>query len=292
MAARLRRGAHIALDESRLVDDLGQAIDDGCTLIRFDLPWAIVQRSPGNVDGATVELARRAAQMISDAGAQPWVRLLQRDVPTWFDNDGGFADQRTAAMAWPRWVETAAEAIGDVVAGWVPFEAPWAMTVRLAPGDARRQGEIAAHLLVAWRDAWRVLGGGGPLVATSIDVAVVRPSDPADQRSIDAAGREDHLRWDTWMSALSRGVVDVPGRAVGTLADLAGACDVLGIAATTQIETVLHRAAEMGPPRPLALTYRAPLGSVAERREQVATGLAETERVAEELDITSVTVLA
>ncbi len=286
------RGAHIPLQTDRFDDDIAQAAADGCGLVRFDLPWACVEPTQGRLDGGVIEDARLAAQLICSAGMQPWARLLQPVVPRWFDNEGGFTDDRATATHWPRWIERCADALGDVVHGWVPIEAPYALARRLVPDDLRRNGELTERLVVAWRDAWRILRGGGPLVATSIDVATVRPRDPTDQRSVDLATREDELRWGVWLYGLARGVVDVPGRALRELADLQGACDVLGIAATNEVEGALHRAAEMGPPAPLALTYRAPSGSDAQRRELADRALADARRVAGELPVSFVTVLA
>ncbi|MDO9174145.1 MAG: family 1 glycosylhydrolase, partial [Actinomycetota bacterium] len=163
---------------SRLADDLAFAAELGLQQVRLDVPWALAQPKPGGFDGDVFEQLHSAAADARGMGIATWFRLLQPEVPKWFDNDGGFTDDRTAGHWWPRWVELVAERLGDVAAGWVPFEAPYAMSMRLVPDDPRRHGELMHTLVVAWRDAWRVLRVGPP-VATSLDVAVERPSDPS-----------------------------------------------------------------------------------------------------------------
>lgn len=291
MTVALQRGLHLPLHLDRWLDDCGQAAADGFTFVRTDLSWASSQPTEGRLDGGAVDEARQAIATAAELGLGVWVRLLQRDLPTWFDNLGGFTDATTAGRWWPRWVELAANSLGDVVAGWVPLEAPWALCVRTAPGDARRQGEVLDTLVVAWRDAWRILRGG-PAVSMSLDVAVVRPAVPDSQPHIDTARREDTMRWFTWLHGVSTGEIVIPGRADRELADLAGACDIVGIAARSDLEGHLHRAAEMGPPRPLAVTFGAPPGSAAEQSEAVERAWTAITSAGAELPLAHATLVA
>jgi beta-glucosidase len=252
-------GTRAAESTTALVDDLEIATGLGLGHVRFTIPWTLAQPKPGTLDGSVVEQVREAAQQIRANGGRLWLCLLAPDVPRWFDNEGGFTDSSTARHWWPRWVETIADAVGDDVDGWVPFEAPFAMANRLVPGDPRRHGELVDTLLECWRDAWRLLRGPVP-VATSLDVrTVVIPRD--DVVAAEHARREEHLRWHTWLRALRDGTITIPGRADRELADMAGACDQLGIATSgtgtsNDLEQLLHRTAEQGPDRPLAVTFR------------------------------------
>ncbi len=254
-------GAVVGLHDDALHDEIDRALGLGLQHVRLTVSWARAQPRAGALAGDVVERVLATARTLRAGGVRVWMCLLSPDVPTWFDNEGGFTDDRFAGHWWPRWVETAASAFGDDVDGWVPFEAPFAMMRRLAPDDARVQGEVMSTLTVAWRDAWRILHGPVP-VATSLDVRTVRiPTD--DVVAAAWARREDHLRWRTWLRALSDGMVTVPGRSDREVADLAGACDQLGIAVSGtgvgDLEALLHRVAEQGPEQPLALTFR-PLG--------------------------------
>lgn len=254
-------GAVVGGRDAALHDDVDTAVGLGLGHVRLTVSWADAQPRAGAVSGAIVERVLGAARTLRGRGVPVWLCLLSPAVPHWFDDEGGFTDERTAGHWWPRWVEAAADAFGDEVDGWVPFEAPFAMVQRLVPSDARKQGEVFHTLVVAWRDAWRLLQGPVP-VATSLDVRTVRiPSD--DPVAADWARREDHLRWRLWFRCLSDGVVSIPGRADREVPGLAGACDQLGIAVSSpgvgDLEALLHRTVDQGARRPVALTYR-PLG--------------------------------
>ena len=153
----IARGATLTSAGSRLADDLAYAAELGLQEVRLDVPWALAQPKAGAYDGDVFEQVHAAALAARGLGLQPWFRLLQPAIPKWFDNDGGFTDDRTAGHWWPRWVELVAEQLGEGAAGWVPFEAPYAMAQRLVPDDPRRHGELMHTLVVAWRDAWRLL---------------------------------------------------------------------------------------------------------------------------------------
>ena len=268
---------------ARLDDVLGAATELGLGHLRFVVPWAEAEPKAGALDGTVFETLRAAAEGCRARSIAPWFVLAQPEVPRWFEDDGGWLDARTAGKAWPRWVETAAGALGDVAAGWVPFEAPYATARRLAPTDPQRNGEVLATLVVAWRDAWRILRGGPP-VATSIDVRVVRPADDSPEAA-DWARREDDARWSLWTRALADGTMAVPGRAERELADLQGACDVVGVAVSADVETVLHRIGEMIDLRPMAVTFRAAGPTDSDRRAAVERLHLELERTASELDV-------
>ena len=255
-------GVRLAESDTALVDDVEIATGLALDHVRLTVPWSVAQPKPGTLDGGVVEQVRGTAQAVRGVGGRLWLCLLSPEVPRWFENEGGFTDESTARHWWPRWVETIADAVGDDVGGWVPFEAPFAMAERLVPGDPRRHGVLVDTLLTAWRDAWRLLQGPVP-VATSLDVrTVVIPRD--DVVAAEAARRAEHLPWHTWLRALRDGTITIPCRADHELADMAGACDQLGIAVSgsgtsVDLEPLLHRTAEQGPDRPLAVTFR-PVG--------------------------------
>ena len=274
-----------------LGDQIDTAVGLGLGHVRLTVPWSAAQPRAGVLAGKVVEEVLGAVRTLRTAGVRVWLCLLSPDVPLWFDDEGGFTDDRTAGHWWPRWVETAADAFGDDVDGWVPFEAPWAMVQRLAPADARKQGEVFHTLTIAWRDAWRLLHGPVP-VATSLDVRTVRiPAD--DVVAAEWARREDQLRWRLWLRGLSDGIVSIPGRADRELPDLAGAFDQLGIALSgagpVDLEALLHRVAEQGPEAPLAVTFR-PTGPDRDARaEAVHDTLAFVRRLAAGLPLERIT---
>ncbi len=284
----MNRGAVLDVRSERLLDDVALAAEMGLTMVRLDVPWSLAQPRAQGYDGDVFESLVTAAQAARGAGVEPWFRLLQPAVPHWFDDEGGFTDARTAATFWPRWVELAADRLGDVAAGWVPFEAPFGLCNRLMPDDPRRHSELVQTMVIAWRDAWRILHGRLP-VATSLDVAVVRPeADTVEAR--DEARRIDHLRWGMWFQGFVDGVVRIPGRGERVLTDFQGSVDVLGIAVRRDVETCLYRVAEYGLGRPLSLTYKPAGDTDGERTQQVAAMWREVGRAADQMDVSFVAV--
>lgn len=253
------------LDRTRFHEDLALLAGVGAATVRITLDWPWLQPKAGAFDGDAVEWYAGLLQQAATLGIGLQFTLLERDVPTWFENDGGFTDARFAGHWWPRWVEGASERFGDGVAGWVPLDNPLAYANRVIPDDPRRHGELLDTLVVAWRDAWRLLRGGPP-IATAIGVKTVRPADQTIPAA-EEARRQDHLRWAVWLQGLHDGTISIPGRADRDLADLAGSCDVIGIIVADVDESLaaVLRAAEMGPDRPLAITLITPKGKDADR---------------------------
>jgi hypothetical protein len=280
------------VDPDRAVEDVALFAELGATRVQLGLSWPALQPRAGGLDGDAVERYLAIAQAARGAGVELHLCLLDRGVPHWFDDEGGFADDRQAGHWWPRYVEACAEAFGDVVAGWVPIEHPLAIANRLFPDDPRRHGDVVANLVVAWRDAWRVLRGGDPVVTTAFGVETVRPADdsvPAAQ----TARRWDQLRWGVWLEGLRDGVSRIPGRADREIADLQGACDVLGIVVRHERDALghLHRAAEQGlAEKPLAITLLLPDGSDADRETVIERYVRECDEAASGLDLAAASV--
>ena len=257
------------LDRPRFHEDLALLAGLGLGSVRITLDWAWLQPKPGEMLGEAVEWYIGALQTARSHGIALHLTLLDRAAPIWFDNDGGFTDARFAGHWWPRWVESVSDTFGDALGScggsWVPFDNPLGYANTVIANDPRRHGELLDTLMVGWRDAWRVLRGGPP-VMSCFGVMTIRPVDqtiPAEH----AARRLDQLRWRLWLQALRDGTISIPGRSDRQLADLAGACDVLGISIPDVREALgaIHRTAEMGPDRPLAVTLLTPPGSDSDR---------------------------
>jgi hypothetical protein len=206
----------------------------GATALRIPARWAVLQTRPGQWDGGALEDLATEVTAARDAGLHPWLALLGRRVPGWFEDEGGFADPKTAARWWPRFIDGLASELGDTVAGWFPMVNPTAFATE---AFAERDPDVAMagqrNLVAGWRDAWRILRGGPP-VATAL---ALHPWD------------------DTWVRALRTGEPQPNGL---ELEDLAGACDflggIVGVDHHTDIDLPterLVRLAAEGPERPL-----------------------------------------
>jgi hypothetical protein len=278
------------LDRTRLHEDIELLAELGAHELRIGIDWDWMQPSASAVNGDAVEFYLGATQTARACGVSLQFTLLERDVPKWFDNDGGFGDAKWTGHWWPRWVEICADTFGDSVGGWVPIDHPLAVANRLYPDDPRRHGEVLDTVIKAWRDAWRILQGGPPII-TSFGVEIVRPVDqtiPAEH----AAKRLDQIRWRLWLQGLRDGTVSIPGRADIEVADLAGSCDVLGITVRHERDALglLHRAAEMGLDRPMAVTMLLPAGTDADRELVIERYMQQANEAASGLKLLSIAV--
>ena len=290
---------------TRWREDLTLLSELGITAVRFPFDWSRLQPRPGRLDDDWREFYGGVLDAGAALGLDMWACLFEGVQPSWFDDDGGFADERAAGRWWPAWIESAAEAFGDRVAGWVPFDDPVGQAERAAGGDSSRHQATIHHLLIAWRDAWRILRGGPP-VATALRLAVARPSDDT-VAARDAARLEDRLRWSVWLRALRDGTSSIPGRVERAIPDLAGALDVLGISVVADLGdderaddgaldrwedrfgAILRRAAEEGPNRPIAITVRPAREDVDERRGVLeAFGRATRYAIGDGVDVAAV----
>ncbi len=255
----MRLGAVIA--EAR-PEDLVALASAGVTDVRLVVRWADLQSGPDRWSGDAVEALRTSVEQAASAKLRPWLALLGRRTPGWFEDEGGFADAKAAGRWWPRYVDGVAGAVGDVAQGWFPMAGPVGFA---ATAFAGRDPDVAAagrrHLVVAWRDAWRVLRGGPP-VASAL---ALQP-------------------WDgEWPRALRTGD---PTGAGTELEDLAGSGDLLGgiltavpSGAAEEAAELLVRLADEGPELPVVVLVSLG-GTNDDERAEAATVAADGIRLA------------
>jgi beta-glucosidase/6-phospho-beta-glucosidase/beta-galactosidase len=169
---------------TRYADDFALLAEHGITHYRLTVEWARLEPEEGRWNEAEVAHLRRLLVAARDAGVAVWACLLHGSAPGWFTDDRrGWLDDKAAALTWPRHVDRAAEALGDLVAGWVPIHEP-DLQARLGygeglfpPGRRSEDDERDAHaaLRVAEAEAARLLRGGGAPLAVA-----ARPGEPRD----------------------------------------------------------------------------------------------------------------
>ncbi|HEX6424897.1 MAG TPA: family 1 glycosylhydrolase [Acidimicrobiales bacterium] len=172
---------------TRYADDLALLADHGIRHHRLTVEWARLEPHPGRWDGDEVDHLRRVLSAGREAGIDMWACLLHGSAPGWFTDDerGWLGDE--AVLRWARHVDRVAEAVGDLVAGWIPVHEPEALARlgygegtfppgRHDPGDHR---DARATLLAAEAEAARLLASGSAPVAVA-----ARPGVPPDGRDL------------------------------------------------------------------------------------------------------------
>jgi beta-glucosidase/6-phospho-beta-glucosidase/beta-galactosidase len=167
---------------TRYIDDFALLAEHGITHHRLAVEWARLEPEEGRWDDDEVAHLRRVLEAGREAGVAVWACLLHGSAPGWFTDDRrGWLDDVAARLTWPRHVDRVAEALGDLVAGWVPIHEP-DLQARLAYGEGifppgRRSQDDERDALAALRTAEagaaRLLRGGGAPVAVT-----ARPGEP------------------------------------------------------------------------------------------------------------------
>jgi beta-glucosidase len=210
----------------RFDEDFALYAQHGLTHHRLSIEWARIEPEEGRRDNAAVEHYLEVLTSARAAGISPWVCLHHFTLPGWFTQmGGGFVDDRARSYFWARHVAFCAETFGDLVFGWKPINEPGAYA-GIYPHRQKRF-EMLGAVLLAQRDAWRELRGGGRPVATIHNLSpvfTVADTIPADAMQ----ARLDAMMWDVWMRADRDGVLELPGRAPIEVADLREACDIIG----------------------------------------------------------------
>jgi beta-glucosidase len=216
---------------TRYAEDFALYAQYGLRHHRLSIEWARIEPLEGQRDEAAIEHYLEVLTAARDAGVSPWICLHHFTVPGWFSElgEGGFADDRARSYYWPRHVAFCAETFGDLAFGWKPINEPTAYAFQYAGAgrDIGKRFDLLGAMLLAQRDAWRELRGGGRPVATIHDLSpifVVAETVPAlsAQRSYEAAV------WDIWMRADRDGILELPGRVAREVPDLREACDLIG----------------------------------------------------------------
>jgi beta-glucosidase/6-phospho-beta-glucosidase/beta-galactosidase len=174
---------------TRYADDFAHWADHGLRHYRLTVEWARLEPFPGRWDAMEAAHLRSVLAAGVAAGVEVWACLLHGSAPGWFtDDQRGWRAGKEAVLAWARHVDRVAEALGDLVAGWVPIHEP-DLLARLGYLDGTfppgRQHEddartAAATLAAAEAEAARLLRSGGRPVAVTPRLAPGRRRDDDD----------------------------------------------------------------------------------------------------------------
>jgi beta-glucosidase len=212
---------------TRYADDFALYASYGLTHHRISIEWARIEPEEGRRDPVAIEHYLSMLTAARDAGVSPWVCLHHFTLPGWFTEmgEGGFVDDRARSYYWARHVAFCAETFGELVFGWKPINEPGAFASIYSQNH--RKFDILGAILLAQRDAWRELRGGGKPVATIHNLSPcfnVGHTVPADK----LIPRLEAMIWNVWMRADRDGVLELPGRAAREVPDLQEACDLIG----------------------------------------------------------------
>jgi beta-glucosidase len=221
---------------TRYAEDFEMYAEYGLRNHRLSIEWARIEPEEGRRDDAAIEHYREVLTAARTAGVNPWVCLHHFTLPGWFTEvgEGGFVDERARSYFWPRHVAFCAETFGDLVYGWKPINEPAAYSAIYRTGgrspaslDWGKVFDTLGGVLLAQRDAWRELRGGGQPVATIHNLSPVFPVGQTVQTT-NVVRALDEVIWNVWTRADRDGVLELPGRMSREIPDLQEACDLVG----------------------------------------------------------------
>ncbi len=213
-------------------DDLEQLAGLGATSVLLTLEWATLEPRPRQYDGDAIEFRRQVFETARNLGLEPWACLVDGTLPGWFaDDEGGFGDDRSRGLTWPRHVDWIGETFGDQVAGWVPQREPLHNALRqylfgtAPPGrrDPAAAADAVADAIRAEYEAWRLLAGSAP-VATYQTARPVTAA-PDDVKAGPLAAGFERLLWHPWLAAITEGQLIVGDHPPRRIDGLRGAFD-------------------------------------------------------------------
>lgn len=249
-------------------DDLRSLAELGARTVCLTLDWSRIEPADGRIDDGAIEALRTAMGAAREAGHAVWACLHDGPLPGWFAVDEhGFGDARARRYFWPRFVELAGEAFGDLVDGWVPVAEPnrwaargWIDGARppFRRDDAEGFAEALEGVLLATVDAaLRLRGSGRPVASCHWYLPVAPARLEADQPpSAEAevwAKRIDEVHRGCWERFLREGTLVVPNRSPVEVPAAREAFDLLGF-------TYRHGAAVRGDGALLPYPQRTVLG--------------------------------
>lgn len=212
----------------------------GVRHLRLTIPWAKIQTSEHTYSGAEIERYQQILLAARQAGLTITACLHHLETPGWFLDTGGFRDDGST-YRFSRWVDLCTEWFGDAVDAWLPIAeidayAIFGFYVGSYPPGRRSYGqfaEVLTNLIVATRDAWRLLRGNGqPVYADwawphiDNDAELERDATHPSPRPIGGIARQ------ALISAFRDGVIDLPERPSKHVPDLARSADIIGISHT------------------------------------------------------------
>lgn len=213
-------------------EDLEQLASLGATQVLVTLEWAALEPRPGQHDGSEVEFRRQVLGTARERGLEPWACLVDGTLPGWFaEDEGGFLDDRSRRLTWPRHVDWVGETFGDLVAGWVAQREPLHHALRryllgAAPPGRRDPIEAAEAVRAAVRaeaEAWRLLAGTAPVATYQTARSIV--AEPDDVKAGPRAAGLERLLWHPWLAAITEGKLVVGDLPEGEIEELRGAFD-------------------------------------------------------------------
>ncbi len=235
---------------NRFDEDLALLEQLGANTYRFSLEWSRIEPEEGRFDAAALERYKGWATQLRARGIEPMVTLLHFTLPKWLAAKGGFESDE-APIAFERYAEQVAKALGGVVDLWCTVNEPTAQSFLgyvngiWPPGrkeDTQACAEVFTRLLEAHARAARAIrtydtiDADGDGRATQIGIAHhvrwVQAASPNLADRIVAAFAHDFVN-ESAIRANQTGVVTitVPGAASihREIPGLRGSMDYLGL---------------------------------------------------------------
>ncbi|MDI1465835.1 GH1 family beta-glucosidase [Catellatospora sp. KI3] len=198
----------------RYRDDVALMAGLGVGTYRFSLAWPRIKPDgSGPVNGRGLDFYDRLVDELLAKGISPMATLYHWDLPQVLEDRGGWTNRDTAYY----FADLAAAAVarlGDRVATWTTLNEPWCSAFLgyaagvHAPGreDPTAAFQAVHHLLLGHGLAVRALRDGGAReVSLTLNLARVRPDDPADPHDLAAVHLIEGLHNRLWLDPVLRG---------------------------------------------------------------------------------------
>lgn len=153
----------------RFREDIELARAGGHTAYRFSLSWPrIIKNREGAVNEKGIAFYSALIDCCKDAGIEPYVTIFHWDLPMYWEEVGGWTNEKTA-LAFERYAKVCFDSFGDRVRYWVTVNEPKWVTCRGYMGgdyppfhtDIQEYIQAGFHIMLASALGVRAFRAGG-----------------------------------------------------------------------------------------------------------------------------------
>jgi len=223
---------------NRFAEDFQMSSEWGHNAHRFSIEWSRIEPEEGRWDEKEVEHYRRVVESLRENGLIPFVTLHHFTNPIWFEEMGGWTNDRAPELL-GRFAGHMAEQLGDAVPYWLTINEPPVLPAAsyiagVHPPAKRDFGlamKAARNILISlstMHNAIREKAPHDPKIGPVINMTYSMPASDSEEDKVAAKLMDQY--WNAfWLDGIRDGVIGAPAGDGEEVPGLKGAWDIVGL---------------------------------------------------------------